>query len=120
MSIVLLCDDMMMASKVAAAAGRVGLSCSTAMSVSALGDKLVEGVRLVVIDLSTSDLVPSVVVPKIRTTLKARPRIIAFGPHVKGELLEEAETSGCDAVYSNGEFFARLGQLLGEFVDVAS
>jgi len=119
MSIVLLCSDMMCMSKVAGAASRAGYQCATAMSPAALDDRLAEGTRLVAIDLSMPGLEPNVVVPKIRTALKIRPRIIAFGPHVRGELLEEAETSGCDAVYSNGQFFAHLPELLKQQVDIA-
>lgn len=119
MAIVLLCGDMMFMSRISGAAAQIGVPCTTAMSPAALSDKLVEGTRLVALDLTTPGIEPSVLVPKIRTALKTRPRIIAFGPHVQGELLEEAETSGCDAVFSNGQFFARLPEVLSQFVDVA-
>ena len=119
MSIVLLCGDMMFMSRIAGAAKQIGVPCTTAMSPASLADKLVEGTRLVAIDLSTPGLEPAVLVPKIRTALKVRPRVIAFGPHVAGELLEEAETSGCDAVFSNGQFFANLPQLLSQCVAIA-
>src|SRR5688572_29968005 len=107
MSIVLLSGDLMCSSRISAVAAHLGMPIATAMGVASLDDKLVEGTRLVVIDLSTSGVEPSVLVPKIRTALAARPQIVAFGPHVHGELLEEAETSGCDVVVSRGEFFAR-------------
>lgn len=112
MAIVLLSGDLMCSSKVAAAASALGLTCTTAMTAAALPDKLVEGTQLVVLDLSTIGVAPAVIVPKIRTSLRARPKIIAFGPHVHGELLEEAETSGCDLVVTRGEFYARLADLL--------
>lgn len=112
MSVVLLSSDLMCSSRVAGAAQQCGLSATTALSVAALDDRLVEGTRLVLIDLSTRGVVPGELVPKIRTSLRVRPRIVAFGPHVHGELLEEAETSGCDLVLSRGEFHARLGDVL--------
>ena len=120
MSIVLLSGDLMCSSRVAAAASQLGLPCATAMSVAALDGRLVDGTRLVLIDLSTMGVVPSTLVPKIRTALPARPQIVAFGPHVQGELLEEAETSGCDVVVSRGEFFARLPELLARGVSAAT
>ena len=120
MSIVILSGDLMCSSRIAGAADHLGMACATAMSVAALDDRLVEGTRLVVIDLSTAGVEPSVLVPKIRTALPARPQIVAFGPHVQGELLEEAETSGCDVVVSRGEFFARLPDLLSRGVSTIS
>jgi hypothetical protein len=118
MSLVLLSADLMTISRVAGAAKQVGLPITTAMSPAALDEKLVEATRLVLIDLSSSGVEPSTLVPHIRTALRVRPRIVAFGPHVHGELLEEAETSGCDLVLSRGEFHARLIELLTEFVTV--
>jgi len=112
MSLLLVSNDLMTGSKVSAVAGRMGLACSTAMSIAAAFDKLTEGTSIVVIDLSMPGLKSPELVPKLRTALKVRPRIVAFGPHVYGELLEEAETSGCDVVVSRGEFFARMPDLL--------
>ena len=112
MSVLLLSGDLTSSSRLAGVAGHLGLSLTTAMSVAALEDRLTDGTKLVVVDLSTAGLVPSVVIPKIRTMLKVRPYIVAYGPHVHGELLEEAETSGCDAVLSRGEFFSRLPDVL--------
>ena len=119
MSIVLLSFDLMSSSRICGAAKQLGATCTTAMSLAALEDKLVEGTRLVLVDLSTPGVVPSVLIPKIRTALRTRPRIVAYGPHVHGELLEEAETSGCDLVLSRGEFFARVGELLAQQISVA-
>jgi hypothetical protein len=112
MSLLLVSADLMTGSKVAAVAGRVGLGYAAAMSTAAVFDKLTEGTNIVVLDLSTPGLKSPELVPKLRTALKVRPRIVAFGPHVYGELLEEAETSGCDIVVSRGEFFARMPELL--------
>lgn len=120
MSVVLLTNDLMTSSRIEAIAGHLGMQCKTALSVAALDERLVEGTRLVVIDLSTAEMAPSTVVPKIRTSLAARPQIVAFGPHVHGELLEEAETSGCDVVVSRGEFFARLPEMLSRGLSPSS
>jgi len=120
MSVVLLTADLMCMSKVASAAAQVGLSCVSAMSCAALEDKFVEGTRLVLLDLTTPGLAPNMLVPKLRTSLKTRPRIVAFGPHVQGELLEEAETSGCDSVFTRGEFHAKLPQIIQHFVGLAA
>jgi CheY-like chemotaxis protein len=112
MSLLLVSNDLMTGSKVSAVAGRLGLAYSSAMNVATAMEKLVEGTSIVAIDLSMPGLKTPELVPKLRTKLKIRPQIIAFGPHVYGELLEEAETSGCDVVVSRGEFFARMPELL--------
>lgn len=119
MTVVLLTADLMCMSKVSAAAAQAGVACVSAMSAAALDDKFVEGTRLVLLDLTTPGLAPNVLVPKLRTKLKTRPRVVAFGPHVQGELLEEAETSGCDGVFTRGEFHAKLPQIIQHFVAVA-
>ena len=114
MSLLLVSNDLMTGSKVSAVAGRLGLAYSAAMNVAAAVDMLTEGTGVVAIDLSMPGLKSPELVPKLRTKLKVRPKIIAFGPHVYGELLEEAETSGCDVVVSRGEFFARMMELLSQ------
>ena len=119
MTVVLLTADLMCMSKVSAAAAQAGSACVSAMSTAALDDKLAEGTRLVLLDLATPGVTPSALVPKLRTALKNRPRVVAFGPHVQGELLEEAETSGCDGVFTRGEFHAKLPQIISHFVGLA-
>ena len=39
-------------------------------------------------------------------------------PTIAWQLLEEAETSGCDIVVSRGEFFARMPELLSRRLEV--
>lgn len=120
MSVLLLSGDLTSSSRIAGVARQLNVPFTTAMSVAALDDRLTEGTRLVIVDLSTAGVVPSVLVPKIRTALKSRPYLVAYGPHVHGELLEEAETSGCDAVLSRGEFFARLPDVLARGLSAKS
>jgi CheY-like chemotaxis protein len=112
MSLLLISNDLMIGSKVSAVAGRLGLAYSSALDAATAVEKLTEGTGVVVLDLTMPGLKSPELVPKLRTKLKGRPWIIAFGPHVFGELLEEAETSGCDSVVSRGEFFARMPELL--------
>jgi CheY-like chemotaxis protein len=112
MSLLLVSNDLMTGSKVASVAGRIGLDYSAAINVASALDRLTDGTRIVAIDLTMPGLKSPEFVPKLRTKLKVRPLIIAFGPHVFGEMLEEAETSGCDLVVTRGEFFARMPELL--------
>jgi hypothetical protein len=45
--------------------------------------------------------------------LRVRPRVAAYGPHVKEHLLTAAAEAGCDIVLSRGEFHAQFtGSLL--------
>ncbi len=43
-----------------------------------------------------------------------RVRVIAFGPHVRADLFEQAAAAGADQVLARGAFDRRLGEVLTE------
>jgi hypothetical protein len=51
-------------------------------------------------------------VAQLKTTPGAPPTIIAFGPHVHEALLDAATQAGCDEVFSRGQFFAQLDEII--------
>lgn len=44
-------------------------------------------------------------------------RLIGFGPHAQRELLKQAESAGCDAVYPNSRFKMQTGEILQEWAN---
>lgn len=102
-TVVGLVPDLMDRSRVTSAAGGAARFTS---SPGALVD-LAAGADVVVVDLSRPgvlDVLPDVSGLGVR--------IIGFGPHVDGELLDAARAAGCDQVVSRSVFFSRLGVLL--------
>lgn len=75
---------------------------------------------LMLLDLQTVSGDPAVLVTRVRGLIEAQraaegkdARIVAFGPHVAKERLEQARAAGADAVVSRGE-------LLGGFATLVS
>jgi DNA-binding NarL/FixJ family response regulator len=113
MHAVLLTGDLMVASRVAGAAARVGVSLETAATVERAVALCEQGrARLVLVDLSAPALKPRELVERLASVATVRPRIVAFGPHVHEALLSAAREAGCDEVVSRGEFFARLDAIV--------
>ena len=112
-------SDLMFSSKVSSVAQRLGVTVSvtgTAMppdAESGSSDQpATDGPRMVVLDLSTPGVNVAEVVPQWRA-LPNSPQIIAYAPHVHGSKLESAKKAECDAVYTKGQFDARLESLFG-------
>ncbi len=115
MSAILLTADLACSSKAAGAAARAGAELVTAMSTSALLDKLSSrGAELVLLDLTAPGLNPAELVGQIKSSALPPRAIIAFGPHVHEAKLAAAAEAGCDQVLARGAFYAQLEQLLAE------
>ena len=67
------------------------------------------GASLLLVDLETQGAVEAI--ERCRTMLPT-PRIVAFGPHVREDLLAEARDAGADDVLARSAFVTRLPQLL--------
>ena len=61
------------------------------------------GVGAVLLDLEHPEADPEQIMKRVQG-LNPRPRIVAYGPHVKEDLLQAAQGVGCDAVMSRGQF----------------
>lgn len=103
----------MVASRVAGAAARLGLSLDAVASVEQAAASCAEQqIRLLIVDLSTPRLDVAGLVGKLTALADRRPKIIAFGPHVHEPLLTAAREAGCDEVVSRGQFFAHVDEVL--------
>ncbi len=115
MSILLLTSDLMVSSKVAAAAQRVSRKVDTALSVEALLEKAAANPPAgVILDLGIADLDLPTLVAQLRGGPQP-PTIIAFAPHVHAALLDAAREAGCDQVLTRGDFHRRMDEVLAEF-----
>ena len=106
----LLSTDLMIASQLQAAAGehKVEVARSSEQLAEAAGD-------LVILDLDTRTYDLAELVNRLRSS-DCRPRaILAFGPHVKTDLLEAATAAKCDEVMSRGTFHKNMQELLDKW-----
>jgi DNA-binding NarL/FixJ family response regulator len=67
------------------------------------------GTSLLLIDLDAQGAVDAI--ERCRRMVPT-PRIVAFGPHVREDLLTEAREAGADEVLPRSAFVARLSELL--------
>jgi CheY-like chemotaxis protein len=103
MEVLLLSPDLMVQSRVAAAAGRAEIPAPRiwgGREIPAIEDTA--RIRLVLIDLSSPGLDVKKTVAAVRERLTGA-SIVAFGPHVQMAKLEAARDAGCDRVISRGQ-----------------
>lgn len=115
MNVWYLTADLMFSSRVVAQAERAGHNILMIASPALLVDRLKLAANdppgLVIIDLTAPGIRVGEVVPQIRAATPGA-KILAYGPHVHTELLAAAQSAGCDAVMSNGQFNNSLATLL--------
>ena len=104
MNILLVATDLLIQSRVAAAAMRGGIAPPTICNGQAAASVNAADYGLVILDLSTSGLDVAQIVPALREQLPASSPIIAFAPHVHTAKLAAAREAGCDQVLSRGQF----------------
>ena len=75
-----------------------------------------QAVALVIVDLATPSFDVAALVPKLTSGAARGPAVVAFGPHVHDALLAAAASAGCDEVFSRGQFFARLDEIVSRHV----
>ena len=107
---VLFSTDLMFESRVVGAAQLAGLELR---QVSQLDD-CVELVNqpecaLLLFDLETPSTDPESAIAGLRTP---RPPLVAYGPHVRSELLQSATTAGWDRVLPRSQFVTELNAIL--------
>ena len=117
MSSVYFTTDLIFLSRVQSAARSVGVELLTVASESALRKSATDNdVRLVILDLTTPDCDPAVLVPTVRQAASDA-RVVAYAPHVMKAKLTAAQTAGCDQVLTRGQFNSRLLDLLQSTLD---
>ena len=110
--------DMFFAMRIGAAAKTLGVSLVILRSAAEVTTRLSADCRLAMIDLGSNvadDLLG--LVASIRSQSPSA-KIIAFGPHVDHESLENATAAGCETM-SNGEFNGRYVNLLQEILSAS-
>jgi DNA-binding NarL/FixJ family response regulator len=111
--IVLLTNDLMFQSRVSGAVKAAGGS----LLVDRSAEKLVErcsdktGVRLAFVDLSLLSIELDTAIPHLKQHFP-QAKVIAFGPHVDVQRLEDAQASGADIVMTRGQFDRDLNSIV--------
>jgi hypothetical protein len=106
-----LCDDLLLGSKVTAAARALGLDVRLCRSLSDLRKLAAEqALRCVMLDLHHAGLNLAELLPALRA--RGKPAVVGFGSHVATATLQGAEQAGCDLVLPRSRFFADLDTTL--------
>ena len=118
--ILLVSPDLMSTSRIAGLARDAGGRLETLRS---LDDQPPEGpFQLFLLDLQALAGDPAVLVSRVRAVLEVQrsrtgcnATLVAFGPHVAKERLEQAAAAGADAVVSRGEMLGGFPAILRRF-----
>ncbi len=113
----LLCDDLLFASRITGEARALGLTVTPARSV----DQLVELARqqapsCVVVDLACPGLVLDDLFRRLGDVCSPTPRVVAYGSHVDAAGLRAARSAGCDPVLPRSKFVEELPRALPQWL----
>ena len=104
--VLILCDDLIFTSKIAATARAHGLDASVARTQEALVAKLAaDPAACVIVDLHNVTLNWASLFAMLG---EPRPRFVGFGSHVDKSVLEAARSAGCDLVMPRSQFVKLL------------
>ncbi len=105
-------DDLIFATKLSATATAVGTTVTIVRTLEELGGQLDSAaVELVIVDLSAGRDDPLEAIALARAAAPTV-RIVAFGPHVEGDLMNGARQRGADTVLARSAFVRKLPELL--------
>ena len=116
----LLCDDLMFASRITGEARALGLTVKTARSLDqllALASK--ESPSCILLDLSFPGLELPQLIQRLIEGGSARPRLIAYGSHVDTDRLQAARLAGCDPVLPRSKFVEELPKALPQWMSIS-
>lgn len=113
----LLCDDLLFASRITGEARALGLSVKPARSLEQLLDLARQAPpSCVLVDLAF----PGLVLPDLFRGLgelgDPPPRVVAYGSHVDTESLRSARLAGCDPVLPRSKFVEELPRALPQWL----
>ncbi len=110
--IVAFLDDLIFATKLSATATAVGTTMTIVRTLEELSGQLDSAaVELVMVDLSAGRDDPLEAIALARAAAPTV-RIVAFGPHVEGDLMNAARQHGADTVLARSAFVRKLPELL--------
>ena len=115
MQVHLLSSDLFYASQLQGIVQRLGMSLAQAATPAELLSRRSAtnaGNDVVLIDLSTLDLVLDDLVSKLREGPSEPKAILAYGPHVATAKLAAARKAGCDRVLTRGQAKREIGDIL--------
>ena len=119
--ILLASPDLMATSRIAQLAREAGAVVETIRSLETPPAGCAGGYRLALLDLQSFAGDPAVLVTQLRAVLAALPGnetacpLVAFGPHVHRQRLDDARAAGADDVLSRGELLGGFPALLRRF-----
>jgi DNA-binding NarL/FixJ family response regulator len=116
--ILLLCDDLLFASRITSTARVLDFPILTANSV----EKLLTGVRenspsCVILDLAIPGSAIGVLLRQLREECATTLFVAAFGSHVDTDTLRAAREAGCDVVWPRSKFVEELESSLPAWVN---
>ncbi|MEM1329062.1 MAG: hypothetical protein AAGG07_00730 [Planctomycetota bacterium] len=104
--------DLIWATRIKETADALGLPCRPARNPDMLDARLAEGpVAAFLLDLHADDAL-DLLMHLRAADASPKPRVLAFGPHVRKELLQAARDGGADEVMTNGAFEHDLPEVL--------
>jgi DNA-binding NarL/FixJ family response regulator len=113
---VLLCDDMIFASRITGTARALGLTISVVASLDTLKTETNKRTPSgVILDLALAGNEIERTVIDLRQS-PASPRIVAYGSHVDTDTLRAARSAGCDVVLPRSKFVEELPVKLSEWL----
>lgn len=111
-TIAALVPDLIFATKIASTARSLGVQVANIRTLDQLTERLSSNHdALVLIDLEAADLDPIHAIELCKQS-KHQPRTIAFGSHVRTDLIGAARRAGADEVLARSGFVGRLPSML--------
>ena len=105
----MLCDDLIFASKVTGTARAAGLTVAVARSFARFAELLAEAAPTgVLLDLHHDGLDLPALLAAVRGRCPVMPPVTAFGSHVDAARLQAAREAGCDLVLPRSRFVKLL------------
>lgn len=106
--------DLLWATRIKKTGEAVGVSCRPVRSVEMLDARLADSdVRGLIVDLDSPEVSLELIrAMRAREKPAAPVRIVAFGPHVMVEALDQARAAGADDVLARGAFDRRISEIL--------
>lgn len=117
-SALLLCDDLMFASRITGEARALGLTVKPARSLVQLFDSAIhEAPSCVLLDLEFPGLDLAELFRRLTEVCSSPPRVVAYGSHVDTVRLQAARLAGCDPVLPRSKFIEELPRSLPQWLD---